>query len=63
MPFKKGQSGSPENQFSSTNQPKKNGRKPKIYTILKEKGYSKDDISTCLVSWAFILYKRHKRYA
>ena len=53
MPFKKGQSGSPENQFSSTNQPKKNGRKPKIYNILKEKGYSKDDIATCFSELGF----------
>jgi len=33
-------------QFSSTNQPEKNGRKKKIYTILKEQGYSADDLKT-----------------
>ena len=40
-------------QFSSTNQPKKNGRKPKIYTILKDKGYSKDDIISCFKELGF----------
>ena len=39
--------------FSSTNQPKSNGRKKKIYNILKEKGYSKDDISTCFSELGF----------
>lgn len=29
--------------FSKENQPKNPGRKKKIYTILKEKGYSKED--------------------
>ena len=39
--------------FSSTNQPKNNGRKKKIYTILKEKGYSKDDIAACFSELGF----------
>ena len=40
-------------QFSSTNQPSNNGRKPKIYTVLKEKGYSKEDITTAFgeIAW------------
>ena len=33
-------------QFSSEYQPERNGRPKKIYTILKEKGFSKDDITT-----------------
>ena len=33
-------------QFSKENQPDKNGRKRKIYTILTEHGYSADDIKT-----------------
>jgi len=35
---------STRHRFSATNQPKKNGRKKKIYNILKKKGYGKDDI-------------------
>ncbi len=30
-----------------------NGRKKKIYTILKEKGYSKDDIAACFSELGF----------
>ena len=45
--------GSDGNTFSSTNQPAKNGRKKKIYTILKEKGYSADDIKTAFGELAF----------
>lgn len=41
------------NTFSSTNQPENSGRKPKIYTILKEKGYSKQDIKTAFGEMAF----------
>jgi len=35
-----------DTQFSSTNQPENRGRKKKIYTVLKEQGFSKDDIRT-----------------
>ena len=38
--------GNDGNTFSSTNQPKNRGRKKNIYTIIKEKGYSTDDIRT-----------------
>lgn len=40
-------------QFSSTNQPKKNGRKKKIYTILKEQGYNADDMKASFKELAF----------
>jgi len=46
-----------EHQFSSTNQPVKNGRPKKIYTILKESGYSKDDIRTVFGEMAFYTIK------
>lgn len=39
--------------FSSTHQPAKNGRKKKIYTVLKEKGYGKGDIVTAFGEMAF----------
>ena len=39
--------------FSSTNQPKNRGRKPKIYTVLKEQGFGKDDIKTAFGELAF----------
>lgn len=42
-----------ETQFSSTNQPDNSGRKKKIYTILKEKGYSGDDIKTAFGEMAW----------
>lgn len=45
--------GTDGNTFSSTNQPKNNGRKKKIYTILKEKGFSADDIKTSFGEMAF----------
>ena len=34
------------NTFSSTNQPANRGRKKNIYTIVRDVGYSKDDITT-----------------
>ena len=42
-----------ETQFSSENQPEKNGRKKKIYNQIKEMGYSADDIRTAFgeVAW------------
>lgn len=46
MPFKKGQSGNEATQFGSGQDATKGGRKKKIYTILKEKGYGKDDVVT-----------------
>lgn len=48
--------GTDGNTFSSTNQPLKNGRKKKIYTILKEKGYSADDIKTAFGELAFYTF-------
>ena len=36
------------------------GRKKKIYTILKEKGYSKDDINTCFGELMFYWYSSVK---
>ena len=44
-------------QFTSENQPKNPGRKKKIYTILKEMGYSKDDIASCFNEIAFYTKK------
>lgn len=38
--------GAPLTRFSSDNQPAKVGRRKSIYTVLKDKGYSKDDIRT-----------------
>lgn len=40
-------------QFSATNQPKGAGRKKKIYTIIKESGYSKEDMLTCFEELAW----------
>ena len=40
-------------QFSSTYQPNNPGRKKKIYTVLKKKGYSADDIRTAVGEIAF----------
>ena len=45
--------GTDGNTFSSTNQPENRGRKKKIYSILKEKGYSADDIKTAFGELAF----------
>lgn len=39
--------------FGDGQDPTKGGRKKKIYTILKEKGYSKDDIVSCFGEMAF----------
>lgn len=54
MPFEKGQSGNVEKQFSSTNQPENNGRKPKSFTLfnrmMKEQGVeplSKEALIEC----------------
>lgn len=41
-------------QFSSTNQPANRGRKKKIYTILKESGYSLDDIRAAMLELVFL---------
>jgi len=48
-------------QFSSTNQPKNNGRKKKIYTVLKKMGYSADDIKTALSELPFYSIKDLRR--
>lgn len=40
-------------QFSSEYQPKKNGRKPRIYTQLKELGFSKADVIAAFKELAF----------
>lgn len=45
--------GSDGNTFSSENQPKNKGRKKKIYTVIKETGYSSDDIKTAFGELAF----------
>jgi hypothetical protein len=39
--------------FGSGQDNKRGGRKPKIYTILKKKGYSADDVRTCINEIAF----------
>lgn len=39
--------------FGSGQDPTKGGRKKKIYTILKEKGFGKDDITTAFGELAF----------
>ena len=41
------------NRFSSENQPAKNGRKRNTYTILKDKGYSLNDITAAAGELAF----------
>lgn len=51
MPFEKGNKHG--NRFSSTNQPKKNGRNKSIYTVLKASGYSASDIYKCFQEFAF----------
>jgi hypothetical protein len=48
--------GTDGNTFSSTNQPENAGRKKKIYTILKEKGYSSDDVKTAFKEIAFYTF-------
>jgi hypothetical protein len=39
--------------FGSGQDPTRGGRKKKIYTILKEKGYSKEDVHACFGELAF----------
>lgn len=39
--------------FSKEHQPESNGRRPKMYTILKDKGYSINDITTATGEMAF----------
>ena len=39
--------------FGSGQDPTKGGRKKKIYTILKDKGYSKDDVITAFTEMLF----------
>jgi len=58
MPFEKGKSGNENTMFSSENQPKTNGRKPKSFKMfndkMKEEGYqplTKEDLINC---YAFI---------
>jgi len=41
------------NRFSSENQPAKNGRRKNIHTILKDKGYSVNDITAAAGELAF----------
>jgi|13_taG_2_1085334.scaffolds.fasta_scaffold135460_2 hypothetical protein len=40
-------------QFGNGQDPTKGGRKKKIYTILKDKGYSKDDVVTSFTEMLF----------
>lgn len=49
--------------FSSTNQPANPGRKKKIYTILKETGYSGDDIKTAFGELAWYTLDELKELA
>lgn len=49
------------NNFSSSNQPKNRGRKKKIYTILKEKGYCSEDIKTAFGELAFYTISELKK--
>lgn len=53
MAFKKGQSGNPSRQFGSGQDATKGGRKKKIYTILKEKGYSAEDTKAAFNELAY----------
>lgn len=41
------------NIFTSTNQPVKNGRPKKLYTLVKEQGYSKDDMKAAFKELSF----------
>lgn len=43
--------------FSSTNQPDNPGRKKLIYTVLKESGFSADDIRVCMTEVSFMTLK------
>lgn len=52
--------GNDGNTFSSTNQPANAGRKKKIYTVLKDKGYSADDIKLAFGEMAFYTLKELK---
>lgn len=49
--FKKGNTKG--RKFSSENQPSANGRRRNVYTVLKDKGYSTNDISTAAGEMAF----------
>lgn len=42
--------------FTSEKQPANPGRKKKIYTIIKENGYSKEDMMTCFNELAWYSY-------
>jgi len=48
-------------QFSATNQPNGAGRKKKIYTVIKEMGYSGEDIKTAFGELAFYNLKELDR--
>lgn len=58
MPFEKGQSGNVEKQFSSTNQPGNNGRKPKSFTMfnrmMKEQGVEPLSKEALIECYAFL---------
>jgi len=42
-----------DTRFGSGQDPTKGGRKKKIYTVLKDKGYSKDDVITAFTEMLF----------
>lgn len=53
MPFVKGKSGNESTQFGKGQPTNLGGRKKKIYTVLKEKGFSKDDVVTAFTEMLF----------
>ena len=53
MPFVKGKSGNESTQFGKGQPTNLGGRKKKIYTVLKEKGYNKDDVVTAFTEMLF----------
>lgn len=53
MPFEKGQSGNEDTQFKPGQSGNPDGRPKKIYTLIKETGYSKDDLRTALNEMAW----------
>jgi hypothetical protein len=61
MPWKPGECGNPEKKFSKTNQPKGAGRKRSIYKVLKETGYSRDDIRVAMTELCFYKDSELKR--